>query len=232
MRENFKEQDVETIFALDIGTRSVIGVLGRVKDDRLQVFDIEKACHSRRTMMDGQIEDIEQVAKLAETVLQRLEQKNNIKLRRVCVAAAGRSLRTEQAGFTLELPAPRLIDDDLIGQLEAGAVSEADAAISTNLDHAQRLYLVGYTVSQYRLDGYPMSTLKSHTGSKLEADVVATFLPSEVVESLYAVVHRLGLEVASLTLEPIASLNAAIPAEIRLLNLVLADIGAVVTARG
>ena len=35
-----------------------------------------------------------------------------------------------------------------------------------------------------------------------------------------------GLEVASLTLEPIAALNAVIPADLRLLNLVLADIGA------
>ena len=56
--------------------------------------------------------------------------------------------------------------------------------------------------------------------------MVATFLPSEVVESLYAVMEGAGLEVSSLTLEPIAALNAVIPAELRLLNLVLADIGA------
>ncbi len=35
-----------------------------------------------------------------------------------------------------------------------------------------------------------------------------------------------GLQVASLTLEPIAAMNAAIPAELRLLNLALVDIGA------
>lgn len=226
MPESYREQDAETIFALDIGTRSVIGVLGRVRGERLHIFAIEKEGHSRRAMVDGQIEDIAQVTKLAQTVLRRLEDKNGIRLRRVCVAAAGRALRTERAGFTLDFESPRLIDEDLIGQLEAGAVSEADAAIAGDTDFAQRLYLVGYTVSEYRLDGYPMSTLKEHSGSRLAADVVATFLPSEVVESLYAVVGRLELEVASLTLEPIASLNAAIPAEIRLLNLVLVDIGA------
>ena len=56
--------------------------------------------------------------------------------------------------------------------------------------------------------------------------MVATFLPSEVVDSLYAVMVEAGLEVASLTLEPIAALNAAIPEDIRLLNLALVDIGA------
>ena len=85
---------------------------------------------------------------------------------------------------------------------------------------------MGYTVSGYLLDRYPMATLRGHNGQLLEADVVATFLPSEVVESLYAVMEAAGLEVASLTLEPIAALNAVIPAELRLLNLVLADIGA------
>ena len=85
---------------------------------------------------------------------------------------------------------------------------------------------MGYTVSGYLLDRYPLTTLKGHTGQQLEADVVATFLPSEVVESLYAVMEAAGLEVASLTLEPIAALNAVIPAELRLLNLVLCDIGA------
>ena len=48
--------------------------------------------------------------------------------------------------------------------------------------------------------------------------MVATFLPSEVVESLYTVMEAAGLEVASLTLEPIAALNAVIPADLRLLG--------------
>ena len=71
-----------------------------------------------------------------------------------------------------------------------------------------------------------MTSLEGHTGQVLEAAVVATFLPSEVVDSLYAVMVEAGLEVASLTLEPIAALNAAIPEDIRLLNLALVDIGA------
>ncbi|MDE6281115.1 MAG: rod shape-determining protein [Oscillospiraceae bacterium] len=88
------------------------------------------------------------------------------------------------------------------------------------------MFLVGYTVAQYRLDNYPMNNLQFHTGRKLEADVVATFLPGEVVESLYAAMREAGLQVASMTLEPIAAMNAAIPAELRLLNLAMVDIGA------
>ena len=221
-----RTQDSDMIFALDIGTRSIIGVVGRIEDERLEVLAIEREEHGKRAMLDGQIEDIEQVAKVARRVTERLEERLDCTLERVCVAAAGRALRTEKGTYALELPEVLKITDDIIGRLESGAVSAAEGVLGQDREGQRRFYLVGYTVSGYQLDRYPMTTLRGHNGRLLEAEVVATFLPSEVVESLYAVTEAAGLEVASLTLEPIAALNAAIPADLRLLNLVLADIGA------
>ena len=221
-----RPQDSNLIFALDIGTRSIIGVAGRVVDERFQVLAIEKEEHGKRAMLDGQIEDIAQVAKVARRVTDRMEEKLDCTLERVCVAAAGRALRTEQGSCVLEFPESVRINNDIIGRLESGAVAQAEEALGQSQDGERRFYLVGYTVAGYHLDRYPMSTLRGHNGQMLEASVVATFLPREVVESLYAVMETSGLEVASLTLEPIAALNAAIPADLRLLNLVLADIGA------
>lgn len=221
-----KPQDSGLIFALDIGTRSIIGVAGRVVEERFQVLAIEREEHGKRAMLDGQIEDIAQVAKVARRVTDRMEEKLDCKLERVCVAAAGRALRTEQGSSTLEFPEVTRITNDAIGRLESGAVAEAESRLDQGQEGERRYYLVGYTVAGYYLDRYPMSTLRGHNGQRLEATVVATFLPREVVESLYSVMKAAGLEVSSLTLEPIAALNAAIPADLRLLNLVLADIGA------
>ena len=164
-----KAQDKDLIYALDIGTRSVVGVVGRPVGDRLKVLDVELAEHGKRAMMDGQIDDIRQVAGLARTVTERLE-----------------------------------------------AVSAAEEALQGDGEARRQMFLVGYTVAQYRLDNYPLNNLQYHTGRKVEADVVATFLPGEVVESLYAAMRAAGLQVASMTLEPIAAMNAAIPAELRL----------------
>ena len=221
-----KGQDKDIIFALDIGTRSIIGIVGKVEDERFQVLAIEREEHGKRAMLDGQIEDISQVAKVARHVTDRLEERLDCALERVCVAAAGRALRTEKGSYELEFPEVTHVTNDSIGRLESGAVAAAEAALGLNQDGRRRFYLVGYTVSSYHLDHYPMTTLRGHNGQLLEAEVVATFLPGEVVESLYSVMEAAGLEVASLTLEPIAALNAAIPADLRLLNLVLADIGA------
>jgi cell division ATPase FtsA len=68
--------------------------------------------------------------------------------------------------------------------------------------------------------------LIDHRGKTAKVDIIATFLPGEVVESLNDATGRAGLRVASLTLEPIAAMNAVIPQELRLLNLALVDIGA------
>lgn len=219
-------QEEQLIYALDIGTRSVIGMLGRVEQGRVRILAMEKQLHPKRAMLDGQIEDIAQVAQVVSQVTRRLEKSMGVTLTRACVAAAGRALRMERGHGALDLQETGSIREEQIGQLEAAAVADAEQALRDGENDAQRLFLVGYTATQLRLDGYPMTSLLGHTGRQLEADVVATFLPGEVIDSLYAVMRSAGLEVASLTLEPIAALNAAIPAELRLLNLALVDIGA------
>jgi len=57
-------------------------------------------------------------------------------------------------------------------------------------------------------------------------EVVATFLPRVVVDSLFSSLKKAQLDVYSMTLEPIAALSVAIPPNMRLLNLALVDIGA------
>lgn len=222
----YTEQDKDLIFALDIGTRSIVGIVGRLVKDRFQVLAVETAEYSKRTMLDGQIDDIAGVAALARTVTDRLGHKLEVDLKRVCVAAAGRALRTQRGTFSVEITDGRSLSANDIGEMEAGAVSAAEESLREQDDAPQQFYLVGYTVSQYRLDNYPLTTLQGHSGKRAETDVVATFLPGEVVDSLYSAMQRAGLQVASMTLEPIAAMNAAIPAELRLLNLALVDIGA------
>lgn len=214
------------VFALDIGTRSIIGMVGITEDDRIKVIAAERSEHKNRAMTDGQIEDIGEVARVAAGVKKKLEEKSGFLLNRVFVAAAGRALKTEAASFEMEFPGPETISEEVVSRLEAGAVGEAQKLFLEKEDSKRQFFLVGYTVSQYYLDDYLMSSILEHRGRKIRADVVATFLPGEVVESLYTCMHKAGMEVAGLTLEPIAAINVAIPEKLRLLNLVMVDIGA------
>lgn len=216
----------ELIFALDIGTRSVIGVVGTANGDIFKVLAIESMEHTKRAMVDGQIEDVEQVAKIAGLVKGRLEESLNVTLTHVCVAAAGRSLKTQTAFCETELDGKQLISRNQAAEFELAAVKVAYDQLAELEDEAITFSCVGYSVLKYHLDDYPISTLVDHRGKLVRVDIIATFLPNEVIESLYEVMNRIDLAVSSLTLEPIAAMNAIIPQEIRMLNLALVDIGA------
>ncbi len=214
----------DCVFALDIGTRSVIGIVGRPQGQLFEVIAIESREHPQRAMIDGQIEDIRQVAHIAGEVKEALEEKLCCTLTKVNVAAAGRALKTGRAEYSIDLPAEPVTSRQIY-ELEMGAISEIRKQVSEQRD-ALNYYCVGHSVVHYYLDDYPFSTIIGHKGTKARADVIATFLPTEVVDSLCAAMAIIGCEITHLTLEPIAAMNAVIPAELRLLNLALVDIGA------
>jgi len=218
----------EIIFALDIGTRTVVGVVGVQEESCFRVLATEMTEHKNRAMLDGQIHDIEQVAQAASDVRQKLEARLGVKLKRVAIAAAGRVLKTCQVRVEKNLEAGREIDADLVSSLEIEGIQQAQMILDDETDGADKtqFYCVGYSVINYYLNNYVISKLIGHKGKNVGADILATFLPIIVVDSLYTVMGKIGLEVSSLTLEPIAAINVTIPADLRLLNLALVDIGA------
>lgn len=218
----------DVIFALDIGTRTIVGLVGTPVEERLVIQAAEILEHSSRAMLDGQIHDITKVAAGAKKVKDALEKKLGYPLNKVSIAAAGRVLKTCQVKVERDLEEGREIDSQLVGAIEMEAIQKAQLQIDASRDEkeAHQFYCVGYSVVNYYLNDYVLSSLIGHKGHKVGAEILATFLPQMVVDSLYTVMERSGLEVTHLTLEPIAALNVAIPKDLRLLNLALVDIGA------
>lgn len=221
------DQD-DLVFALDIGTRTVVGVVGVQEKDCFTVLATEITEHKNRAMLDGQIHDIEQVAQAAADVKRKLESRLGITLKRVAIAAAGRVLKTCQVKVEKNLEAGREIDADFVSSLEVEGIQRAQMMLDEEMNGEDKtqFYCVGYSVINYYLNNFVISKLTGHKGKNAGADILATFLPIIVVESLYTVMEKVGLEVSSLTLEPIAAINVTIPADLRLLNLALVDIGA------
>lgn len=218
----------DLVFAMDIGTRTVVGVVGVQEKDCFTVIATEITEHKNRAMLDGQIHDIEQVAQAAGEVRRKLESRLGIKLKRVAIAAAGRVLKTCQVKVEKNLEAGREIDADFVSSLEIEGIQRAQMMLDeeSNGEDKTQFYCVGYSVINYYLNNFVISKLTGHKGKTAGADILATFLPIIVVDSLYTVMGKVGLEVSSLTLEPIAAINVTIPADLRLLNLALVDIGA------
>lgn len=220
-----KKQQGDIIFALDIGTRTVVGVLAEKTADGYKLIDMETLAHESRSMTDGQIEDIDAVAAVVKSVKTALERRQLIKLQRVCIAAAGRALRTLRHSCAHDVSSKRVISAEDIREAELEAVRSAEEAF-TEENSTSSFYCVGHSVISLTLDGYKVSKPEGHRGNELVTEVIAAFLPAYVVESLCAAVDLAGLETAGLTLEPIAAINAVVPRELRLINIVMCDIGA------
>lgn len=216
------------LFALDIGTRSVVGIiLEEQTENTYHVSEVKMIEHSERSMLDGQIHDVLSVSKIISQIKEELEI-NHGPLKKVSVAAAGRALKTERAQVSVSIAGKPMMQKQDILHFELSAVQKAQAAVAEKfkVEKSHYYYCVGYSVLYYRLDGEEIGSLIDQQGEEASVEIIATFLPKVVVESLIAALHRSGLEMEALTLEPIAAINVLIPPSMRRLNVALVDIGA------
>ena len=223
--KNIKEP---LVFGLDIGTRSIVGTVGyKESTNRFVVVAQVSVEHETRAMMDGQIHDIQAVADTIIEVKKKLESQVGRPLKDVCIAAAGRVLKTVVAKAKVDFNYETVITSEHIYSLDMLGVENAYEILRQEKQNDNiKFYCVGYSVIRYYQNDYPISNLEGHKANSIETELIATFLPDEVVDGLYAAVEKAGLFVANLTLEPIAAINVAIPERFRLLNIALVDVGA------
>ncbi|WP_430784723.1 cell division protein FtsA [Virgibacillus flavescens] len=217
----------ENLFALDIGTRSVTGIILEKNNSAFSIIDYYTIEHTERSMHDGQIHNVPAVSKVITKVKDHLEEKHGT-LASVSVAAAGRSLKTIQTDAKLHINQQPILDNETIKHLELSAVHAAQQELATVHENGinPTYFCVGYSVLHYKLDGELMGSLIDQTGEEASVEIIATFLPKVVVESLIAALSRSDLEMNALTLEPIAAIHVLIPESMRKLNIALVDIGA------
>lgn len=219
----YKERPV---FGLDIGTRSVVGTIGYKDDEKFVVIAQEIREHRTRAMLDGQIHDINRVAATIAEIKTALEKKTGLELTEVCIAAAGRVLKTGNVHIEMNFEVEKVVTKEDVSTLASMGVEKAFKEFQQNNDTDMRFYCVGYSVVKYFVNGDWMGQPEHHKAKTLAADMIATFLPDDVVDGLYSAVELAGLKVANMTLEPIAAIRIAIPEKFRLLNIAMIDVGA------
>lgn len=217
---------MKMVFGLDIGTRSIVGTVGYRSGEKFHVLAQRFLEHDTRAMLEGQIHDIAKVGEGVARVKEMLEKDLGEKLTEVCIAAAGRVLRTVTTSVEIHFDGEKDITQDDVYELSMMGVQKAYEEFHTGEQSEVRFYCVGYTVMRYYINGYQMNNPENHKARILGADMISTFLPDDVVDGLYKAVELAGLQVANLTLEPIAAIQVAIPERYRLLNMALVDVGA------
>ena len=212
------------VFGLDIGTRSLVGTVGYLTDKTFNVIAMAVKEHETRAMLDGQIHDIETVGNSIRSLKEELEKKAGIELTDVCIAAAGRVLRTVTVHVESSLQREARVSGEDVYTLDMLAVEKAHNMVNSSKTR-EHFFCVGYSPVKYYLDDNELINITEHKGKKMGVDMLATFLPEDVVDGLYSAVEIAGLKVLNLTLEPIAAINVAIPENFRMLNIAMVDVG-------
>lgn len=221
-----REGQGQLVFGLDIGTRSIVGTVGYLGSDRFHVLAQRFKEHETRAMLDGQIHDIGKVGETIRQVKEQLEEDLNRRLTEVCIAAAGRVLRTVTTHVEQSFEQEHEVTEEDVYSLSTMGVERAYEEFQKTNDTDMKFYCVGYTPMRYYMNGYQIGNLEGHKVKSMALDLIATFLPDDVVDGLYKAVELAGLHVANLTLEPIAAIQVAIPEKFRMLNMALVDVGA------
>ena len=209
------------IFALDVGTGKIAGLISFMERNILKIVDVQIVEHENRVMFDGQVHDVDLVAEEVLSVKKALEERNETNLKEVAIALAGRYLKTVVGEAEKDLSRVSSITREDVLRLEIEALKDANSKLEN-----EDLYCVGYSVFEYKLDGAWMKKLEGHKGGKAYVKIVSAFLPVHVVESMLRVLEIADLRPIHITLEPIAAMEYLVPPDMRLLNLALVDVGA------
>ncbi|MGI1657794.1 MAG: cell division FtsA domain-containing protein [Desulfitobacterium sp.] len=215
---------MEQVFALDIGTRLVMGLIMEKTSEGYRIIARAQTEHRQRSMYDGQIHDVEAVAEAVRWVKEELEAQIKRKLCYVSVAAAGRALKTVVATAQKSHLVPIIWEREDVFALEMEAVEHALRELQP--EDGTSYHCVGYSTIEAFLEGQSLAKLIGQRGKEVQVKVIASFLPRTVIDGLTGVITRAGLEMRDLTLEPIAAGRAAIPPDMRRMNLALVDVGA------
>ncbi|MGC8718216.1 MAG: cell division protein FtsA [bacterium] len=213
------------LIGIDVGTRSVKGLVG-IFEDRLQILGSSIKEHSSRAMYDGQIHDVPQVSLTLKAVKEDLERRLKSKITEVATAVAGRALLTRKGRAQIDFPLLTVINQSHINSLEWSAVYTARKSLREDDVATWEYICVGYSTVRFFLDGIPIESLLGQRGKSISCEVIATFLPRVVVDGLVSAFELADMKVSLMTLEPIAAMDILIPSDIRKLNIALVDIGA------
>lgn len=214
---------------LDIGTHKVLALAVKPAGDGVEVLASAFLRHSARSMRDGQVHDVEAVARTVRKAVDQVSEAVGVEFTGAHIAAAGRALQTARGGAERSEPHSVLITPEMTLALVWEAVADAQLQLLESLppqEQQRGFYCIAHTVVESRLDGDVIGSLTGQRGRVFSVEVLATFLPGVVVDSLEAVLAQAGLAMHGLTLEPVAALEAVIPPTMRHLNLILVDIGA------
>lgn len=202
---------------LDIGTTKIVVVVGQLNEHgKIEVLGIGKA--KSLGVQRGVVTNIVQTIESIEKAVTMAEEASGLKIRSVVVGIAGQHIRSLQ-------------HSDYITREDPESVIE-DQDIDRLIENVHKLVMmpgeeiIHVLPQEYKVDGQPeIHEPRGMYGGRLEANFHIVVGQISSIKNIGRCVKNTGLELANITLEPLASAEAVLSQEEKEAGVVLVDIG-------
>ena len=205
----------DLVVGLDIGTSKVMVVVAEVLPGgelKLAGFGVSPSNGLKR----GVVVNIDATVQSIQQALREAELMADCKIGRVYTGITGSHIRGINSSGMVAIKDKEVTRSDVKRVL--------DTATAINISNDQRLLLV--ESQEFVIDGQDVKDPIGMSGIRLEAKVHIVTGAQSAAENIIKCVHRCGLEVEHLMLNPLASSLAVLTQDERELGVVLVDIGA------
>ena len=205
------------IAAIDLGTSSIKGVVGRKNENNVISILASGSIPSKNSIRRGMVYNIEEAGASVRKLIAMLENSMGRKIGKVYVSLGGQSLRTLEFREAIELSPGGVVSDDAVQQLRASAEK-----YSPELSRA-------YTVAdvEYYIDNKPERNPVGVTGSRLEASFkLITGRPNLMGNVEKSITGRAELPLADYIVGAMAAAAVALNDEEKELGCAFVDFGA------
>ncbi len=203
------------VVGLDIGTSKIVVIVGEVKPDGMLEV-IGRGMHASDGMKKGMVVNIEATVGAIQLALQEAELMADCKISAVHTGIAGSHISSINGRGMVK------IKEKEVTQADVDRVLETASSISLSSDQ-QILHILE---QEFSIDG--QSGIKKPLGmSGMRLDVEVHIVRGAVaaVQNIMKCIHRCGLEVNELVLQPLASSKAVLEEDEKELGVCLLDIG-------
>ncbi|OGT23820.1 MAG: cell division protein FtsA [Gallionellales bacterium RIFOXYB12_FULL_54_9] len=203
------------VVGLDIGTSKIVAIVGEVKaDGMLEVIGM--GMHESSGLKKGMVVNIEATVGAIQRALEEAELMADCKITEVHTGIAGSHIRSTNSSGMVK------IKENEVTQADVDRVLETASSISLPADQ-QKLHVLE---QEFSIDGQEgIKKPLGMSGMRLDVEVHIVTGAVAAVQNIMKCIHRCGLEVNELILQPLASSKAILAEDEMALGVCLVDIG-------
>jgi cell division protein FtsA len=207
----------EIVVGLDIGTTKIVAIVGRRNEfGKIEILGMGKS--ESFGVARGVVQNIDQTVQSIRTAVAEAESKSGVDIKVVNVGIAGQHIKSMQSRGSKT----RATHEDEIAQKDIDAL--IDDMFKLMMQPGEEIIHV--LPQEYIIDNEQgIKNPIGMAGIRLEANFHIITGQIAAARNIYKCVHKAGLEVSELTLEPLASADAVLSSEEKEAGVVLVDIG-------